>query len=236
MYTVFTNVGRVKPHLPTKRTAQSDHERAAYMKRPRDPDHLLKLGEIIIIQDNRPDITITVSEGASMIMVGLPPLHAALCQHTQNTSATLVSIAMLLVFSVYHLTYWGINLWDYDYHNQYFLISMNGCCCFVTSSSTITNWIIGLWNKYLPSWAINLWNVPWKVIHGMKIHVLLLPDPEEYLFSIYIKFVNEKFCVFKNKLASFWWRHRHWTIAWENWLLTRDHLEDKKPSFNNNKF
>ena len=25
---------------------------------------------IIIIQDNRPDITITVSEGASMIMVG----------------------------------------------------------------------------------------------------------------------------------------------------------------------
>ncbi len=104
-----------------------------YMKRPRDPDHLLKLGEIIIIQDNRPDITITVSEGASMIM------HAALCQHTRNTSATLVSIAMLLVFSVYHLTYVGINLWDYDYHNKYFLISMNGCCCFVTSSSTITN-------------------------------------------------------------------------------------------------
>ena len=94
MYTVFTNVGRVKPHLPTKRTAQSDHERAAksgiYMKRPRDPDHLLKLGEIIIIQDNRPDITI---EGASI------------CQHTQNTTATLVSIAMLLVFSIYHLTY-----------------------------------------------------------------------------------------------------------------------------------
>ena len=29
MYSVFTNVGRVKPHLPTKRTAQSDHERAA---------------------------------------------------------------------------------------------------------------------------------------------------------------------------------------------------------------
>ncbi len=148
-----------------------------------------------------PDITITVSEGASMIMVGYLPPHAALCQHTQNTSATLVSIAMLLVFSVYHLTYWGINLWDYDYPNKYFLISMNGCCCFVTSSSTITNWIIGLWNKYLPSWAINLWNVPWKVIHGMKIHVLLLPDPEEYFFSIYIKFVNEKFCMVKNKLA-----------------------------------
>ena len=66
------------------------------MKRPRDPDHLLKLGEIIIIQDNRPDITITVSEGASMKMVGYLPPHAALCQHTQNTSATLVSIAMLL--------------------------------------------------------------------------------------------------------------------------------------------
>ena len=62
----------------------------------------------------------------------------------------------------------------------------------------------------------------------MKIHVLLLPDPEEYFFSIYIKFVNEKFCVVKNKIASFWWRHRHWTIAWENWLFTRDHLEDKK--------
>ena len=29
MYSVFTNVGRVKPHLPTKRTTQSDHERAA---------------------------------------------------------------------------------------------------------------------------------------------------------------------------------------------------------------
>ena len=28
MYNVFTNVGRVKLHLPTKRTAQSDHERA----------------------------------------------------------------------------------------------------------------------------------------------------------------------------------------------------------------
>ena len=28
---------------------------------------------IIIIQDNRPDITITVSEGASMIMVGYLP-------------------------------------------------------------------------------------------------------------------------------------------------------------------
>ena len=37
----------------------------------------------------------------------------------------------------------------------------------------------------------------------MKIHVLLLPDPEEFFFSIYIKFVNEKFCVVKNKLASF---------------------------------
>ena len=47
----------------------------------------------------------------------------------------------------------------------------------------------------------------------MKIHVLLLPDPEEYFFSIYIKFVNEKFCVVKNKLASFWWRHRHWTTV-----------------------
>ena len=47
----------------------------------------------------------------------------------------------------------------------------------------------------------------------MKIHVLLLPDPEEYFFSIYIKFVNEKFCVVKHKLASFWWRHRHWTIS-----------------------
>ena len=63
---------------------------------------------IIIIQDNRPNITITVSEGASMIMVGyLPSImqHAALSQHTQNTSATLVSNAMLLVCSVYHLTY-----------------------------------------------------------------------------------------------------------------------------------
>ena len=60
---------------------------------------------IIIIQDNRPYITITVPEGASMIMVGYLPPHAALCQHTQNTSATLVSNAMLLVFSDYHLTY-----------------------------------------------------------------------------------------------------------------------------------
>ena len=60
---------------------------------------------IIIIQDNRPDIMITVSEGASMIMVGYLPSMQLLCQHTQNTSVTLVSNAMLLVFSVYHLTY-----------------------------------------------------------------------------------------------------------------------------------
>ena len=56
-------------------------------------------GNIIIIQDNRPDITITV-RGCFNDNGGVSPQHAALCQHTQNTSATLVS-----VFSVYRLTY-----------------------------------------------------------------------------------------------------------------------------------
>ena len=84
MYSVFTNVGRVKPHLPTKRTAQSDHERAAksgiYEKTTRSRSFVEALGK------------------------EFP---------------------------------WVVD--GYDYPNKYFLISMNGCCCFVTSSSTITN-------------------------------------------------------------------------------------------------
>ena len=59
---------------------------------------------IIIIQDNRPDITITVSEGASMIMVGcLPGMQHYVSIH-RTLVQPLVSNAMLLVFSVYHLT------------------------------------------------------------------------------------------------------------------------------------
>ena len=62
---------------------------------------------IIIIQDNRSDITITVSEGASMIMVGYHPRmqHYVSIHRTLVQVATLVSNAMLFVFSVYHLTY-----------------------------------------------------------------------------------------------------------------------------------
>ena len=88
------------------------------------------------------------------------------------------------------------------------------------------------------SWKWPLWGGRLRIGTGVgrSTQIKLFSNWEEYFFSIHIKFVNEKFCVVKNKLASFWWRHRRWTIAWENWLLTRDHLEDKKPSFNNNIF